>query len=92
MTLTLERPLPNWPRLMSVEQAADYLSIGRTTLAQQGPTPKRIGRRVLYDRTDLDRWVDRLSGQPLSGREMEQEAAEVERRFFEARASGQSRT
>lgn len=88
MDIVLERILPNWPRLMNVKQAADYLSIGRTTLTQQGPTPKRIGKRVLYDRTDLDRWADRLGGQPLSGREIEQEAAEVERRFFEARARG----
>lgn len=85
MTIVMDRPLPNWPRLMSVEQAADYLSIGRTMLSQQGPAPKRIGRRVLYDRTDLDRWADRLADQPLAPAELLREAQEVERRFFEAR-------
>lgn len=71
------------PRLMSERDAARYLSIGTTTLRSQGPTPKRLGRRVLYDLRDLDRWADSLGGQPLTEPAQEAEAAEVERRFLE---------
>lgn len=75
--------LPDWPRLMDEPQAAEYLSIGKTMLREHGPKPKRLGRRVLYDRVDLDRWADRLGGQPLDIAEQAAEAAEVERRFVE---------
>lgn len=77
--------LPDWPRLMDEPMAAAYLSIGTTTLRADGPAPKRKGRRVLYDRHDLDRWADRLGGQPLDVREQQEEAREVERRFLEKR-------
>lgn len=75
--------LPDWPRLMDEIQAAEYLSIGKTMLREHGPNPKRLGRRVLYDRRDLDRWADRLGGQPLDIGEQKAEAKEVERRFME---------
>lgn len=65
--------------------AAAYLSIGTTMLRESGPAPKRYGRRRLYDRLDLDRWADRLGGQPLTAVEQRQEAGEVERRFLERR-------
>lgn len=77
--------LPDWPRLMSEGQAAAYLSLSATTLRNHGPEAKRQGRRVLYDRRDLDRWADRLGEQPLDEREQEEEAAEVERLFLERR-------
>lgn len=77
--------LPDWPRLMSEPMAADYLSIGTTTLREHGPAPKRYGKRRLYDRQDLDRWADRLDGQPLDVRRQQEEAKEVERRFLEKR-------
>lgn len=77
--------LPGWPRLMAETQAAAYLSISETTLRKNGPQPKRHGRRVLYDRIDLDRWADRLDGQPLDERQEQDEAAEIERRFLEKR-------
>lgn len=80
--------LPDWPRLMSEDLAAAYLSIGQSTLRASGPTPKRKGRRVLYDRRDLDRWADRLGEQPLDVAEQQAEALEVERRFLEARRRG----
>ena len=54
-----------WPRLLSECEAAEYLSIGTTTLREKGPAPKVLGRRRLYDIKDLDRWADRLGGQPL---------------------------
>lgn len=46
------------PRCLSREQAARYLGIGRTLLARIGPPPIRLGRRRVYDRVDLDRWLD----------------------------------
>ena len=46
------------PRCLSREQAARYLGIGRTLLKRIGPTPVRLGRRLVYDRVDLDRWLD----------------------------------
>jgi hypothetical protein len=78
--------LPEWPRLMSEELATRYLSIGRTMLAEKGPAPQLIGRRKLWDRRDLDRWADRLSGQQLDQEQLEKEQDEVERRFKERMA------
>jgi hypothetical protein len=46
------------PRCLSREQAARYLGIGRTLLRRIGPPPVRLGRRLVYDRVDLDRWLD----------------------------------
>ena len=84
--LSLDRVgAPDWPRLMSEPSAADYLSISATTLREHGPKPKRLGRRVLYDRVDLDRWADRLDDQPLDPADEELEAAEVERRWLARR-------
>lgn len=77
--------LPDWPRLMREDQAAAYLSIGATTLREKGPAPRELGRRRLWDRHDLDRWADRLGGQPLTVAEQRREAGEVERRFLEGR-------
>lgn len=71
---------------MRERDAAAYLSIGTTMLRDHGPAPKRLGSRVLWDRRDLDRWADRLDGQPLDADEEAKEAAEVERRFMEQRA------
>jgi hypothetical protein len=77
--------LPDWPRLMPIELAAAYLSRSVSTIRDRGPAPKRDGRSVLYDRADLDRWADRLGGQPLTPTQREEEAREVERRFLERR-------
>ncbi len=46
------------PRCLSREQAACYLGIGRTLLKRIGPPPVRLGRRLVYDRVALDRWLD----------------------------------
>jgi hypothetical protein len=83
----LVRPaLPDWPRLMGAELAAAYVGISENTLREHGPQAKSIGRRRLWDRTDLDRWADALGGQPLEGsRRTTRHAHEVERQFLEAR-------
>jgi hypothetical protein len=77
--------LPDWPRLMGEDMAAAYVSLSATTLRERGPEPRRLGKRRLYDRNDLDRWADRLGGQPLTVQEQVAEASEVERRFLEKR-------
>lgn len=82
---------PDWPRLLSESDAAAYLSIGTTMLREHGPRPKSLGRRVLWDRRDLDRWVDALDGQPLDGSDAEAEARETERRWLERRKAGKPR-
>ena len=82
----IERPdLPDWPRLMGVHLASAYLGLSATTLRDKGPAPKPFGKRRLYDRRDLDRWADRLGGQPLPVQEQCEEASEAERRFLEKR-------
>ena len=45
-------------RCLTKRQAADYLGIGVTLLAQIGPIPIKFGRRIVYDVVDLDNWLD----------------------------------
>ncbi len=56
-------------RFMSVKEAAEYLSISPRTLYNRiAPKaknpfpvrPKRIGKLVRFDRTQLDDWIDSL--------------------------------
>lgn len=83
MTAQTKIALPNWPRLMSEPMAAAYLGIGKTTLRETGPSPKHLGRRILYDRIDLDRWADALSGQPLDDTERQAEGDDALKRVLE---------
>jgi hypothetical protein len=57
------------PRLLSVIETAKYLSIAPKTIRNRlGPKasdpfpvkPKKIGKRVLFDIRDLERYVDQL--------------------------------
>lgn len=52
------------PRCLSRTEAARYLGIGRTLLSRIGPPPIRLGRRRVYDRVDLDRWLDDHRSRP----------------------------
>lgn len=59
-------PLPE-PRLLDEDTAAAYLGIGATRFRmrvqkKELPQPHRDGRRLLWDRKLLDRYVDALSG------------------------------
>lgn len=56
-------------RLMSVEEAAEYLNVSPRTLYNRiAPKaknpfpvrPKRIGKLVRFDRGQLDQWIDSL--------------------------------
>lgn len=80
--------LPDWPRLMRVEQAARYLSIGATMLREHGPKPKRLGGCVLWDRHDLDRWADALGDQPLDAAARQDEGSAMLDRIM-GRLAGQ---
>ena len=87
-----EPPIGNaplrWPRLLSEPATAEYLSVGVTTLRGLGIKVRRVGRRVLYDRADLDRWVDRMEDQPIADHDHMRESADEEARFFERRRAG----
>lgn len=55
------------PRLMGAAMAASYLGISDRAFEmrwrrEQLPEPIRIGRRLLWDRAMLDKWVDEISG------------------------------
>ncbi|MEV5033638.1 hypothetical protein MRBLMC3_002875 [Sphingobium sp. LMC3-1-1.1] len=80
-----------WPRLLKEPEACEYLSIGKSTLRDHGPKPKHLGRAVLYDIRDLDRWADRLDDQPLEESDRKEEAAHVEDAFFRRRAEKRGR-
>jgi predicted DNA-binding transcriptional regulator AlpA len=58
------------PRLLNVKQTAAYLGIAEKTIRNricrraENPfpvKPKRIGKRVLWDRKDLDHYIDSLT-------------------------------
>lgn len=54
-------------RLLAQKDAAFYLGISERAFedrwrAGSMPDPHRIGRRLVWDRKLLDRWVDELSG------------------------------
>ena len=64
------RIIARWPRLLCVEDAAEYLNISpktiRNGLVKSAPVPfpikpKRFGKRVLFDIRDLDRFVDEMN-------------------------------
>lgn len=56
--------IPYWPRLLDAPKAAAYLGISATTfragVGRVWPEPVRVGKRVLWDRAQLDAAVDRL--------------------------------
>ena len=63
------RILARWPRLLGIDEAAEYLSIApktiRNGIGPKAPCPfpvrhKKYGRRILFDRNDLDAYADSL--------------------------------
>jgi len=61
--------IQQWPRLMDVRTAALYIGMAEKTLRNrisrkaEDPfevRPKRRGRKVLFDKKDLDRYADSL--------------------------------
>jgi hypothetical protein len=58
--LSLPINLPK--RGLSKDEAAEYCGVSPNTLGRHGPTPTKIGDRIIYDRRVLDRWLDELAG------------------------------
>jgi len=53
--------LAGWPRLLTMRMAAAYLGLSVETLKKRGrelPGRKCWGKRVVYDRVELDRMID----------------------------------
>jgi excisionase family DNA binding protein len=49
-------------RVLSAQEAASHVGLSKQTMAKMrvyggGPPFLKLGRRVLYDPTDLDRWL-----------------------------------
>jgi len=54
---------PSDPRYLDNKQAATYVGLSPHTLNRmrvtgEGPLYAKAGRRVLYDRADLDAWIE----------------------------------
>src|SRR3569623_1960663 len=61
-------PLPA-ARCLSKEQAAAYLGIGVTLLNELGVPHVKFCRRLVYDRIDLDGWLDDYKQRGRAGKE-----------------------
>ena len=58
-------------RLLSKERAAAYLGIGVTLLEQLGVPQVKFGRRCVYDRIDLDQWLEEYKRRGRAGKDGE---------------------
>ena len=56
-------------RCLSKEQAAAYLGIGVTLLEGLGVPVVKFGRRSVYDRFDLDAWLDEYKHRGRAGKD-----------------------
>jgi hypothetical protein len=77
--------------MMSIELAALYCGLGVTAFEGLELPCRRVGKRKLYDRQELDRWADRLDGQPVADGEEGAESKATERRFMERRRNREKR-
>jgi hypothetical protein len=54
--------LPGWPRLLSLELAASYVGVSehlfKKNVGIKWPRPHRDGKRILWDRHELDMMID----------------------------------
>ena len=66
--LPLPRPVV---RCLTKQEAADYLGIGITMLESLRIPAIHFGRRCLYDRVDLDAWLDDYKQQGRAGKEVQ---------------------
>lgn len=56
-------------RCLTKQEAAQYLGIGTTLLEQLRIPAVHFGRRCLYDRVDLDAWLEDYKRQGRAGKE-----------------------
>lgn len=80
--------LPDWPRLMPLRLACAYFGVCDKTFRSLGIAPRRIGRRVLWDRQDLDRFADGMAGVPSRLLEPTAGQRAMERRFLKRLKNG----
>ncbi|HZQ75500.1 MAG TPA: helix-turn-helix domain-containing protein [Burkholderiales bacterium] len=64
-------PLP-FRRCLTKEEAAEYLGIGVTLLAELGVPAVKLGRRCVYDVIDLDAWLEEHKRRGRAGKEVEE--------------------
>lgn len=64
----VDLPLPG-VRCLTKEQAAAYLGIGVTLLAELGVPFLKLGRRCVYDVVDLDAWLDEYKRRGRAGKD-----------------------
>ena len=65
---SLPRPMV---RCLTKTEAAEYLGIGITLFDELRIPAVRFGRRCLYDRVDLDAWLDDYKQRGRAGKEVE---------------------
>jgi predicted DNA-binding transcriptional regulator AlpA len=58
-------------RCLSKDEAAQYLGIGVTLFDGLRIPPVRLGRRCVWDRYDLDAWLDDYKRRGRAGKEVE---------------------
>jgi hypothetical protein len=58
-------------RCLTKHEAAQYLGIGVTMLEQLRVPAVHFGRRCLYDRVDLDAWLDDYKQRGRAGKEVQ---------------------
>ena len=68
------------PRYLGTKEAAAYLGLSHKTLEKlrvtgEGPPYSKAGRRVIYDRRDLERWVSKRKRR-FTGESVEESAEE----------------
>lgn len=56
-------------RCLSKHHAAEYLGIGLTLLAELQIPSIKFGRRLVYDRVDLDTWLEEYKQRGRAGKE-----------------------
>ena len=88
----MDEPLLSLPpiRCLTKDQAAGYLGIGVTLLAELGVPSVRFGRRCVYDRVDLDAWLDEYKRRGRARRELSSWPVKADSTGGETRASGGS--
>ena len=58
-------------RCLTREEAAAYMGIGVTLLSELGVPALKFGRRLVYDRIDLDAWLDEYKRRGRAGKDGE---------------------
>jgi excisionase family DNA binding protein len=59
-------------RILTIDELAKYLKVGKTTLyrlAQDGKIPgQKVGKHWRFNRDSIDRWLEKREGATIDGR------------------------